>query len=530
MLPPAAHPAPSASRFWPKLGLLLAGGMLLGALAGGMLGWTLQRAERQRAAGELAELYFARAGEIGAEIVATLQRMNAAPPPRCGEADLAELRRMMISSRFLKSAGRLEQGHLVCSATLGLLARPVPLPKADFVTRYGRSLRLDAEIPGIPGSVGLIFAEGGSAVVISPQAFSALVDPRLEHMVVVTNGSQRLRFFGSLPAEAMPQGPLVDGRPVQVDGQRFELRCSANRTGCMLARFRDPATPFASPVVLGFTTLGLLAGAGAGFGASAAIARRQALAQRLRMALRAGRPTLAYQPILRLSDRRMVGAEALIRWQEGGIAIPPDLFIAAAEEAGLIGDVSVYVLHKVLAEMAETLRARPGFQVTVNISVQDLLDPGFAGHVASALALHQVAPRSIGFELTERSTAQRHDIAAGIARLRAAGHRLYIDDFGTGYSSLAYLAELQVDAIKLDRAFTRLAARTDHAAAVLGPIASLAHSLQLGLVVEGVEEEAEADFFARLAPCALAQGWLTGRPMPAADLLARLPDEAEAAA
>ncbi|WP_159998002.1 EAL domain-containing protein [Roseomonas sp. 18066] len=530
MLPPAATTVSFPGRFWPRLGLLLGGGMLLGALAGGALGWEMQRIERQRSAGELAELYLARAGEIGSEIVAVLGRMNRSTAPPCGEADIAELRRMVIASRFLKSGGRLVEGRLVCSATLGLLPQPSLLTPPDFVTRHGRRLRLNAEIPGIPGSVGLVFEEGGSAVVVSPQAFSALVDPRLEHMVVVVNGAARHRFFGSLPEEAMPQGPLVSGQPVRIGGRRFELRCSANQTGCMLARFRAPPAPFASPVVLGFAALGLLAGGGAGLGGSAALARSRALVQRLRTALRAGRLTLAYQPILRLSDRRMVGAEALLRWQEGGIAIPPDLFIAAAEEAGFIGDISVYVLHKVLAEMAETLRARPDFQVTVNISVHDLLDPGFAEHVAGALALHQVPPQNIGFELTERSTAQRHDIAAGIARLRAAGHRLYIDDFGTGYSSLAYLAELQVDAIKLDRAFTQLAARPEHAAAVLGPIASLAHSLQLGLVVEGVEEEAEAGFFARLAPCALAQGWLTGRPMPAEALLARLPEATEAAA
>jgi sensor c-di-GMP phosphodiesterase-like protein len=168
-----------------------------------------------------------------------------------------------------------------------------------------------------------------------------------------------------------------------------------------------------------------------------------------------------------------------------------------------------------LAELGEQLRQRPGFRVTINVSAHDLLDVTFATFLRNEFRTANVPADSIGFELTERSTAERSAIARGIQRLRELGHKVYIDDFGTDYSSLSYLAHLHVDAIKIDRLFTLALHETGHGASIAPQIVAMAEALGLILVIEGIEEESQAAYFLKLDQKALAQGWLFGKPVPA---------------
>ncbi len=276
---------------------------------------------------------------------------------------------------------------------------------------------------------------------------------------------------------------------------------------------------------MAFGGLGGLAGAGAGLAGVLALRRRQEMPALLRRCLRRDELTLVYQPIVDLNSGRMVSAEALVRWYtEDGKAVRPDVFVALAEEMGLISEITNCVIRIAAAEMVETLR-RFDVRIGLNIAAADLQDPDLPDRLHRHFVARGVPASRVSLELTERSSAARDNCIAAIARLRERGHLVYIDDFGTGYSSLSYLHELAVDVIKLDKSFTDTIGTGAVTASVVPQILAMAQSLKLGVIVEGVETEAQESYL-RAQGVRYVQGWRYGKPMRAADLMARIAAEA----
>ena len=245
----------------------------------------------------------------------------------------------------------------------------------------------------------------------------------------------------------------------------------------------------------------------------------------LRLALSMGHLRIAYQPIVSLADRRMIGSEALLRWThpERG-PISPAEFIPIAEQSGLIVPMGQWVMNTACGDIRSVHRDH-GIDVSVNVSVRQLTGGRFADWVEEILGRTGLPPYALTVEVTE--SALMDDIGSirtAFDRLRAAGVTVAIDDFGTGYSSLARL-QLPVDVIKLDRAFVtgvdvRAEAR-DMAAAIL----QLSAAIGADMLAEGVETEAEAATLLDLGYTA-AQGFLFVAPMPIEELRARLAADA----
>lgn len=502
--------------------LLLTSGALLGLALGAWSGQLAVQHQQYAETGQMAASYIARSDVLDSEAVDALAEIQQSIVPMCAPRDLARLRNLVISSHFLKVASRVRDGRIVCSSSLGVVEPPVELPPPDFVTGLGRSISLNGALHGMPGTHAMIISQGSASVVINRDAYASLVDPRLTYAVVADYAGKRVPFITrDTPIDLLDGQPLVTGRPVQLQGRRYEVQCSHTHAGCMVATLRNPEGVANSPVFIGFSLLGLLAGIGGGLSAGSAIARLNSLGRRLRQALRNGDLEVVYQPIVRLRDDKRTGAEALLRWRDTqGQPISPDVFIAIAEQDGFISDVTRYVIRHVLSELGDALRLRPGFCITINVSVQDLLDGSFAPFVAQALKNARLPPASIAFEITERSTAAHAAIGKGIEQLRRAGHRVYIDDFGADYSSLSYLAQLHVDAIKLDRSFTRALQQEQAGDSIAPQIVAMAHALGLTLVVEGIEQPEQAQYYLALDQAVLGQGWLFGRPQPAHALFA----------
>jgi EAL domain-containing protein (putative c-di-GMP-specific phosphodiesterase class I) len=250
------------------------------------------------------------------------------------------------------------------------------------------------------------------------------------------------------------------------------------------------------------------------------VAERLSMESKLRRALENEEFVLHYQPKFALGTRRIVGAEALIRWRSpGGGLVPPAQFIPLLEETGLILEVGAWALaqaardHKAWSEQnVEAAR------VAVNVSQVQLSHRDFVGTVERALAAGG-PKRGLDIEITESLLME--DVKSSIDKLRAVrelGARVAIDDFGTGYSSLGYLAQLPVEALKIDRSFIQRFPEDPNAVTLVSSIISLAHSLRLKVVAEGVESEAQAKFL-HLLNCDEAQGYLFCKPVPAADLI-----------
>ncbi|WP_346621227.1 EAL domain-containing protein [Blastococcus montanus] len=241
--------------------------------------------------------------------------------------------------------------------------------------------------------------------------------------------------------------------------------------------------------------------------------------EELRTALAGDELVVFLQPQMDLRDGRIVGAEALVRWNHPtrGLLSPAHL-LPAAEQAGLLRPLTDRVLELALEAAARWWPGHP-VPVSVNLSAANVTDLDLACKVAAALHRHGLPARALTLELVEDTLmADPERGRTVLADLRRSGVRTSIDDYGTGYSSLAYLRHLPADELKLDRSLTADVDRDPRAAAIVQSTVALAHALGLSLVAEGVENLATSATLARLG-CDVAQGYAIGRPMPVEEFL-----------
>lgn len=247
--------------------------------------------------------------------------------------------------------------------------------------------------------------------------------------------------------------------------------------------------------------------------------------ERLQNALRENAFVVHYQPQVDIQSRRVVGAEALVRWNdESGLRLPGE-FIPLAEETGLIIELGESVLRTACAQARRwQASGMADFRIAVNVSPQQLQRENFPDTVAEILATTGLPARNLEIEVTETSLMQ--DPEAGIRTLNALrkmGVKIAIDDFGTGYSSLGYLKRLPIDSVKLDASFVKDATRHPDDAALVMAIITLAHNLRKKVIAEGIESEDQLAFL-RLLRCDEGQGYFLGRPGKSDDFALSLLD------
>jgi diguanylate cyclase len=241
--------------------------------------------------------------------------------------------------------------------------------------------------------------------------------------------------------------------------------------------------------------------------------------QELRTALTEGQMTLHYQPKLELDTNEVHAVEALVRWDHPTRGLLyPDSFLALVEDGGLMRSLTQIVIEQALDQAAVWQAQGRPLTVAVNLSASSLVDTDLPEQVAALLDARQLPAAALQLEITEEFLMADRDRARNIlARLRDRGIQIAVDDFGTGYSSLAYLRELPIDELKLDRSFIFQMADDARAAALVFSTIGLAHSLGLRMVAEGVENHATLIELARHG-CDQAQGFYLSRPVPAAEL------------
>jgi EAL domain-containing protein (putative c-di-GMP-specific phosphodiesterase class I)/CHASE2 domain-containing sensor protein len=251
----------------------------------------------------------------------------------------------------------------------------------------------------------------------------------------------------------------------------------------------------------------------------AAVEQHVSLLGELDRAVAAGEVTVAYQPKLALGTGRIASAEALVRWRTAtGEMIPPSLFIPLAEQAGRITPLTLYILERVLADLAGWLAAGYDLTVAVNISAKLLGVPSFDAAVARAIAGSPVPPSRLIFEVTESATLDDASAAlASLNRFHQLGIALSMDDYGTGQSTLSYLRDLPLAELKIDRTFVQHVSTNPKDEAMVRSTIELAHQFNLKVVAEGVEDRACLDRLAALG-CDFAQGYYVSRPLPASAL------------
>lgn len=461
-----------------------------------------------------------------AESRAMLAALNGSPYSFCSDAEIDYFRQLIFQSQFLKAAGRMRAGQIMCSTTSGS-SYPARAYSPAITRQDGTRLYKNLPPFRVDDQDVISVQLGDSFIVYNPYTLASMAAPPMHFAAtaVDTPTGQAGQMVGEVP----PVRADVLTRPgkVQVGDTLYATRCSSDSSSCMTAYI---SIPDALRIMRGYSTsffvLGGISGALIGLLLPMLYSRNKSVEQQLLRALRADALTVVYQPIVDLATRRIVEAEALVRWtDEYKNAVSPDVFVKIAEERGFVGEITKLVLRHALRDFGATMRARSTFRVNVNIAAADLADSNFIPMVERALEEAEVSPRNLGIEITESYTARQQVARNTILRLRQKGHYVAIDDFGTGYSSLAYLHDLSVDAIKIDKAFTKAIGTDAVTVSILPQILTMAETLKLQVVVEGIETQVQADYFAAGTQHIHAQGWLYGRPVPARLFLQMLDEE-----
>jgi diguanylate cyclase (GGDEF)-like protein len=249
--------------------------------------------------------------------------------------------------------------------------------------------------------------------------------------------------------------------------------------------------------------------------------RRQMLLEtHLRHALDRNEFHVVYQPQINLASGRLVGVEALVRWDHPRLgAMPPDRFISIAEETGLICPLGSFVLKTACEQLqAWSLGGRQRLRLAVNLSPRQIQDPRLCATVAAVLEATQIDPALLEFEITENAFIDEGEVAARqIAPLTAMGVGLVLDDFGTGYSSLSRLKRYPIRRIKIDRTFVSDIGRNQSDTALVKATVAIADCLGIGVIAEGIETSDQLSFL-RDCGCAEGQGFLIARPTDATQI------------
>ena len=462
------------------------------------------------------------------ESLALLAAMNESPYPPCSEAESSWLRNRIFSATFIHDAGHMRNGKIACSVAVARESLSgarfdvmVTMPNKASIYKFHSPYQRNAE-----AVIGV--GKGDSFVVFDPS-----YPTRLD--LITRNRAFTTRDGDSKRTISLNQLPVVDGVRTDTNWQgrvgnvMLVTRCSSLYPDCITTYANLAEVELAKIRGEYFVSvpLGGLAGGLLGLALSILFMRSRSMAQQLRRAIRKERLRVMYQPIVDLSNRRIIGAEALVRWtDEEGFAVAPDVFVKVAEERGFVGKITSLVLRRAVRDFTEVMRSLPEFRLSINVTASDLRDRHFLPALDEILQEAGVAAKSVALEITEGSTA-RHNLAIDtIRQLRQRGHSVRIDDFGTGYSSLSYLHELSIDAIKIDKSFTQAIGTEAVTVSTLPLILAMAEKLKLEVIVEGIETEVQADYFRGVAPPIFAQGWYFGRPVPA-DLFHGLLSEQE---
>lgn len=454
-----------------------------------------------------------------------LRQMNASSLPACSPAQIAEFRNLAFQSKSLKAAGRMRGDTVACStASDGKPANPGKRYTPLYRQHDGTMIYLNLDPFRVPEKTVIAVRLGDSFVVYNPYAFHTETPDWMHFTVTDVDRVARHPQLSTEQHVSAPGIELVDEGKARFNQRISVTHCSSDGLVCTTAYTTVAESLGANRYEFaGFLLAGALAGSLFGIASTLLYRKNRGIEKQLLRAISRDELKVVYQPIIDLDTRRIIGAEALVRWtDEGNLAVPPDVFVRIAEEQGFVGKITRLVVRRALDDFAPVFCEYPDFRVNVNIAASDLADPQFIPMLQGALSEAGVSARNLGIEITESYTARQQTAKETIIRLRKNGHIVHIDDFGTGFSSLAYLYELSVDGIKIDRAFVRAIGTEAVTVTILPQILSMARQLNLQVTVEGIEAPEQAAYFTRTSQQVLAQGWLFGRPIPAEDFLRKL--------
>ncbi|MYZ41651.1 EAL domain-containing protein [Schauerella aestuarii] len=454
--------------------------------------------------------------QIANEGKMALREATQSTLPPCSAADLLELRALFFRFRYMRDIGRVIDGQLVCSAVWGTLRQQLAVPPEDYVATQGTRLWKDRANLVDDRITNDMAAAGNAIVFTSPIAFDGLSIGGFDATVITRQGDYVFRTFGdTIDADLLHRTPSR----FAWSSERLKTVCSNAQASDICVITRLDASPLLATNYLHFGLTGTVTALLLSMLWLMFFTPSREVRTRLATALKRGELTIVYQPLRSFGQNRLEGFEALVRWHDRVLGdVPPSTFVPLAEEMGLGGKLTRLVTQRAVAELAQQLRDGHHRYLSINVSAADVIDTSYHAFLNDRVAQHGIATHQLALEITERSTVGFDDLATNIGRLLTLGFKVFIDDFGTGYSSLAYLSNLPVSAIKLDRQFTQSIGTHSPSLLIVNHVIDISDSLGLLLIFEGIETAEQWRYLAERVPGAVGQGWLIGRPASAAEL------------
>lgn len=492
-------------------------------LLAGSLGLALHQVQQRESEQMNAqgERFLERLEQLFGQLREGLDDLEAQPLRGCDEEMIATLQQVSFSYRFVYEAAYIDATQFCSNRPRQDALSVIRVPDIKGPT-YSYWLNTSTEPD--ENRAALMLGRGNFRVATSRGHLTDMVDLSTDSslMVVLDHGLRAIPVLGA--PQSWPPGepwPASSTDPLQVTQTRLIYRMPTNTPEYQLVLV-TPRNGTQANLLAGWWWLlpaSMLSGACMGGVVFLLARQRQSLGGELQGALRRGELQVLYQPIFDLDTRHCVGAEALLRWRRpDGTLTSPDLFIPMAEDSGQIRQITDFVLQRLLEQLGQLLRANPQLYISVNLAACDVMVPRVGEVMARLLALHRVAARQIAFEVTERGLIDVMVARENLQALRDAGHQVLIDDFGTGYCSLAYLQTLPVDCLKIDKAFIDALGHDAASSGVAPHIIRMAHALQLKVIAEGIEYEAQAMLLSSEG-VHFGQGWLFAHALSAVQFI-----------
>ncbi|MFM2087858.1 MAG: hypothetical protein RLZZ237_2727 [Pseudomonadota bacterium] len=438
----------------------------------------------------------------------------------CSEAHIQRMRRTTIRTRSVDDIGYVENGLLKCTSS-GIERDVVKVSPPQFLLDNGIGVDIDLHPSVSAGKKMVGVAYLSHKVLIDPVRFADVITDDEIQLAMATSSGAVLgtlhdpdpALVKSLMEREKTGGAGSDAKTIYavVPGDGLTAIVTEPRSK-LEARLRN------EQIVL--LPLGLLFAALIVAGIVWVSRRRLSLLGELKLAVEQREFFVHYQPIIALDTGVCVGAEALIRWRRpDGSMIRPDLFIPVAEEGGLILAITDQLIDNVIADMRAALVADRALHIAINLCASDIETGRVLDVLEQSLAGTGIEAQQIWLEATERGFINVEAARATIEKARARGHAVAIDDFGTGYSSLSSLQNLPLDALKIDKSFVDTIATDAATSSVTPHIIAMARTLNMLIVAEGIETQAQADYLLE-RKVEFGQGWLFAKALPAAEFLA----------
>lgn len=452
------------------------------------------------------------------EAIDLLAQVRTRTDTDCSPAMLDQMREISVTMEYVKVIGVVEGDLLVCSS-MGLHPEGIPVGSVDVVAPTGTRLRYDAPAILAQSDTPYVSLERDGLIAMAQrnQAVDVVVDQEGSLFATFDPTTNQIRTSNApvnpewvtATADTSETAFVADGYIVAVirsDDVRF--------TGAIAAIPVSYLNDSVQDLILLLLPIALLAGAG--LSASLLyLARQQAsLPSQIRLGLKREEFFLEYQPVVDLDNATWLGVEALLRWRRrDGEVLYPDAFVPAAEQSGLVNQLSLRVIELVERDLGVLISAEPGFFVTINLSARDLQSERVLDRLLELKRVTGATAGQLVVELTERMLVEPENAARAIENMRSRGIHVAIDDFGTGYCSLSYLEQMRFDALKIDKLFVEAIDKEAATSPVVLHIIDMARTLGMKIVAEGVETP-EQEQFLKTQGVQFAQGWLYSKSLP----------------